>query len=236
MTKKPGQKPQGNDGKKSVWLREARAARDEPQLTRDRIVDAAVGLLDEQGIDGLTMRRLAERLGSGVTSLYWYVDNKDDVVELALDAIFARSPVPPSTPDAGKWRDQVVALLIDWRACMLRHPWSAALLPGLALGPNLLDRLEFLHATLVRAGLAGRRPGAATWTLYNFVMGAAMARVSHNLSAEDRATAQQKLADLSDRYPSLSAANYLLEDDWDGTFAMGLAYILDGIAADKTRG
>ena len=53
-----------------------------------RIVEEALALLDEgQGIEGLTMRQLAERMGSGVTSLYWHVDNKDDIVDLALDAI-----------------------------------------------------------------------------------------------------------------------------------------------------
>lgn len=219
--------------KKSVWLRAGRTPRDEPQLTQARIVEAAIALLDEQGIEGLTMRRLAERLGSGVTSLYWYVDNKDDVVELALDAIFAKIPTSPTVPQADTWRDEVLGLLLDWRASMLRHPWSAALLQRLALGPNLLDRLEFLHATLVKAGLAGHHPITATWTLYNYVMGATVARISYTLSAADRAMAQQRLANLSDRYPSLSAAHYLLEADWDITFTTGLEYVLNGIAAEK---
>lgn len=222
--------------KKSVWLRPARAPRDEVPLTRGRIVEEAVALLDEQGVQGLTMRRLAERLGSGVTSLYWHVDNKDDIVELAVDAIFTHLPAPFGVPEPDNWRDEVVALLVDWRASMLRHPWSAALLQSLALGPNLLDRLEFLHAALVRAGLTGQQPVAATWTLYNFVMGATVARISHDLSAADRAVAQQRLADVSDRYPSLSAAQYLLEADWDATFAMGLDYVLDGIAAGQRAG
>lgn len=223
--------PTGKADRKSVWLRAPRVVRDGPPLTQARIVEEAVALLDEQGIEGLTMRRLAERMGSGVTSLYWHVDNKDDIVELALDAIFAQLPVQSGAPDAEKWHAEVVALVNDWRASMLRHPWSAALLQRLALGPNLLDRLEFLHAAFVRAGLTGQRPVAATWTLYNYVMGATVARISHNLSAADRAVAQQQLANLSDRYPSLSTAHYLLDADWDATFAMGLDYILDGIAA-----
>ncbi|MEO8685642.1 MAG: TetR/AcrR family transcriptional regulator, partial [Devosia sp.] len=72
----------------SVWLQAAKEPRKPPQLSRDRIVAAAVEVLDAQGVDGLTMRRLADHLGSGVMSLYWHVDNKEDVFELALDSVF----------------------------------------------------------------------------------------------------------------------------------------------------
>lgn len=231
-SKQPAETTQGADSTKSVWLRPARATREEPPLSRARIVEEAVLLLDEKGIDGLTMRRLAERLGSGVTTLYWHVSNKDDVVDLALDAIFAQMPQPSQTPGTGKWREEVAALLIDWRSSMLLHPWSAALLQRPALGPNLLDRLEFLHAALASAGLSGPRLSASTWTLYNYVMGATVARASLNLSAEDRDAAQKRLHELSDRYPTLSAEDLLLGDDWDDAFARGIEYVLIGISAD----
>ncbi|MGR7003217.1 TetR/AcrR family transcriptional regulator [Yinghuangia aomiensis] len=191
-----------------------------------------MALLDEQGIDGLTMRRLAERLGSGVTTLYWHVDTKDDVVDLALDAVFAETPVPAGDPDPACWRDDISTLLHDWRAAMLRHPWSAALLQRPTLGPNLLARMEFLQATLVRTGFTGSRLTAATWTLYNYVMGATVAKASHELSAEDRDAAQERLRKQSDRFPTLSAHDYMLQEDWDGTFTRGLGYVLAGMAAD----
>ncbi|MET9557585.1 TetR/AcrR family transcriptional regulator C-terminal domain-containing protein [Streptomyces sp. NPDC006645] len=217
-----------------MWLRESRAAREQPPLTRARIVDEAVALLDEAGIDGLTMRRLAERIGSGVTTLYWHVDTKDDVVDLALDAILGE--LPPADGGAGlEWRAAIVALLVDWRTTMLRHPWSAALLQRPTLGPNLLARMEFLQATLARAGFTGAHLHAATWTLYNYLMGATVARASFELSEEDRETAQRRLRDRSAEYPTLSANQYMLEDDWDGTFVTGLGYALDGIAAAATR-
>ncbi|MGW0659475.1 TetR/AcrR family transcriptional regulator C-terminal domain-containing protein [Streptodolium elevatio] len=191
-----------------------------------------MALLDEQGIDGLTMRRLAERLGSGVTTLYWHVDTKDDVVDLALDAVFAHLQTPTGTPDPTRWREDIADLLHDWRAAMLRHPWSAALLQRPTLGPNLLARMEFLQATLVATGLSGTRLTAATWTLYNYVMGATVARASHDLSDEDREAAQRRLHELRDRYPTLSAHEYMLKDDWEAAFTAGLGYVLNGIAAD----
>ncbi|MFD5895242.1 MULTISPECIES: TetR/AcrR family transcriptional regulator [unclassified Streptomyces] len=234
--KQSGQKRQVTGragGARSVWLRESRAAREQPPLTRARIVGEAVALLDEEGIDGLTMRRLAERIGSGVTTLYWHVDTKDDVVDLALDAIFGE--LPPAPPADAEWRAAIVELLLDWRTAMLRHPWSAALLQRPTLGPNLLARMEFLQATLVRAGFGGDHLPTATWTLYNYLMGATVARSGFALSEEDREAAQQRLRERSGEYPTLSANEYMLEDDWDGTFVRGLGYVLDGIAGAAGR-
>ncbi len=106
------------------------------------------------GVDGLTMRRLADRLGAGVMSLYWHVGNKEDVFDLALDSVLDyRAPPQPGEPQ--DWRGDVVHMLEDWRASMLRHPWSASLLPRRALGPNILGRLELLEPDLVQ----GRRGG-----------------------------------------------------------------------------
>src|SRR3954452_11570162 len=103
----------------NVWLRPAgRARRAAPPLNRDRIVDEAVALLDEEGAGRLTMRRLAERLGTGSTTLYWHVETKDDVLDLALDRIFGDVPVPAPGPDR---RADVVELMAGWRRAMLRH-------------------------------------------------------------------------------------------------------------------
>ena len=115
----------------------ANVASDQP-LTLERIVAAAIELLDAEGVDRLSMRRLADRLGAGAMSLYWHVDNKDVVFDLALDAVLAyRGPAPAQGVD---WRGDVVHMLEDWRASMLRHPWAAALLPRRALGPSMLAR------------------------------------------------------------------------------------------------
>ncbi|WP_406300611.1 TetR/AcrR family transcriptional regulator C-terminal domain-containing protein (plasmid) [Embleya sp. NBC_00888] len=127
----------------------------------------------------------------------------------------------------------VTLVALDWRATMLRHPWSAALLQRPTLGPNVLARMEFLQAALVRADFTGRRLNSATWALYNHLMGATVARAGFALSVEDREAAQRQLHDLSDRYPTLSANDYMLQDDWDATFTSGLAYVLDGITASS---
>lgn len=207
-TSKPAQEPSG-----------------EPSLSRERIVAAAIDLLDTQGVDGLTMRRLADRLGSGVMSLYWHVDSKEDVFDLALDAVLDYRGPPEMSED---WRAEIVHMLEDWRGGMLRHPWSASLLPRRALGPNILGRLERMSKTLSRAGVAEADVNAAIWSLWNYVMGATITRASFDLSDDDRAEAQQRLA--SERYPTIERSRLLLDSDWDGAFRKGLDFLLDGLS------
>ncbi|TIL44022.1 TetR/AcrR family transcriptional regulator C-terminal domain-containing protein [Mesorhizobium sp.] len=198
--------------------------RSEPPLSRERIVATAVELLDAQGVDGLTMRRLADRLGSGVMSLYWHVDNKEDVFDLALDSVLEYRGPPQIAQD---WRGEVVHVLEDWRASMLRHPWSATLLPRRALGPNILGRLELLSKTLSRAGVADADVNIAIWSLWNYVMGATITRASFDLSDD---AAQQRLTRLSERYPTIERSRLLLDNDWDGAFRNGLGFLLDGLS------
>ena len=201
----------------------------EPPLSRERIVATAVELLDAQGIDGLSMRRLAERLGSGVMSLYWHVDNKEVVLDLALDTVLERS----GSPHAGAsqdWRGEIVFMLEEWRAIMLSHPWSASLLPRRVLGQNMLGRLELLGNTLSRAGVADADLNAAIWSLWNYVMGATLTRASFDVSDDDRAAAQLRLAGLSEHYPTIERSRLLLDNDWDGAFEKGLGFLLDGLS------
>jgi AcrR family transcriptional regulator len=203
--------------------------RGEPPLSLDRIVATAVELLDAQGVDGLTMRRLADRLGAGVMSLYWHVGSKEDVFDLALDSVLDHR-APPQPGEPRDWRGDVVHMLEDWRASMLRHPWSASLLPRRALGPNILGRLELLSRTLSRAGVADADLNVAIWSLWNYVMGATISRASFDLSDDDRAAAQQRLAGLGERTPTIERTRLLLDNDWDGAFRKGLDFLLDGLA------
>ena len=128
----------------------------EPPLSLDRIVATAVELLDAEGLDGLTMRRLADRLGSGAMSLYWHVDNKEAVFDLALDSVLEYRGTPQAA-QSQDWRSEVLHMLEDWRASMLSHPWSTSLLPRRALGPNILSRLELLSRTSIPSRCRGCR-------------------------------------------------------------------------------
>ncbi|WP_231619085.1 TetR/AcrR family transcriptional regulator [Nonomuraea sp. SBT364] len=205
----------------SVWLRPAR--RERRPLTLDRIVAEAVALLDEEGEARLTMRRLAERLGTGSTTLYWHVKTKDDVLDLALDAVFGEVPLPA----AGAWRERAAALVTGWRAALLRHPWSTGLLDRPLMGPNALERTEFLYATLAGAGFGGADLPAAAFSLSTFVTGSATMQARD--PAGDGAAVAGRLLAHREAYPVLAAHG--LDPDWDAVFARGLAYLLDGMAA-----
>jgi len=204
----------------------------EPPLSLERIVATAVELLDAEGVDGLTIRRLADRLGAGAMSLYWHVGSKEEVFDLALDAVL-RFGGPPEISSSQNWRGEVIHLLEEWRAVMLRHPWSAALLPRRALGPNILSRLELLSKILSRAGVADADLNVAIWSLWNFVIGATVTRASFDLSDEDQAAAQDRLATLSEHYPTIAQSRLLLDSDWDGAFRKGLDFLLDGLAPKR---
>src|SRR5215831_357457 len=94
-------------------------------LDRDRVVRVALDLLDEVGLDDLTMRRLAERLGVTAASLYWYVRNKDELLELLADAIAAEISLPdPRSP----WRTALESLARTFRQVVRRHRDAARVL------------------------------------------------------------------------------------------------------------
>ncbi|MDV3129772.1 TetR/AcrR family transcriptional regulator C-terminal domain-containing protein [Mycobacterium sp. 21AC1] len=216
---------------RSVWLRPRRVARGNQPLTQARIVAAAIELLDEEGVDRLTMRRLAERLRAGAPSLYWHVDTKDDVIDLAVDAIFGETP--PQRDAGSDWRSAVTQVLTSWRAALLRHPWAAAL-PARqrpTIGPNFLATMESLQAALARAGFSGHGLSSATWVLYNHVMGSASSESALTISDEERRLGQDRLSEERDRYPTLADNGYLFDDDFEGSYRTGLQYLLDGLEA-----
>lgn len=221
-------------------------ANGEPPLSPARIAAAAIAILDAEGLDGLSMRKLADRLDAGVMSLYWHVANKDAVLDLALDAVLAlQGPQSEDADDpaiagaarAPDWRADIAAMAGDWRAAMLAHPWSAALLPSRPLGASMLARLEALGAALSRAGLAEADINAAIWSLWNHVIGATVTRASFAASHGDRATDHRTPDHHDDRaapdttaYPTITRTRLLMDDDWDGAFHKGLGFLLDAIA------
>ncbi|MGC5310466.1 TetR/AcrR family transcriptional regulator [Micromonospora zamorensis] len=215
-----------------VWLRTtpSRRRRRAP-LTLERILDAAVTLLDEHGIEGLTMRLLAQRLDVTATALYWHVTTKDDVLDLAVDRIFGDVPIPSVTDD---WLEDTRVLARAWRGTMLRHPWAPSLIGRPMLGPNVLARTEFLQSALVRGGCSGLHLAVTTRVLANFVIGASLTEATWRLTADPhaRAAAHDHIAASADAYPTLDASGHLDETRWDDDllFEEGLNGILRSAA------
>lgn len=91
--------------------------------------------------------------------------------------------------------------------------------------------MELLQSTLLHAGFRGPALSAATWALYNHVMGSAASQTVLRITDAERQIGQQKLQAERDLYPTLATNGYLYDDDWDGSFTKGLDYLLDGLAA-----
>jgi len=220
-----------------VWLRATPSRkRRSPPLSTERIIAAAVELLDTDGAAQLTMRRLASQLQVSATALYWHVQTKDDVLDLALDHIFGDVAIPPETPD---WRDDAAELIRRWRTAMLDHPWAPGLIGRPMLGPNVLARTEFLQEALARSGLSGVDLEVATHALANYVIGAAATQAAWRTvdSARGHDHARDGLEQLKQQYPTLSASGHLDPPHRDDSvvFDRGLDAVLNGVTATGLR-
>jgi AcrR family transcriptional regulator len=139
------------------WQRlpDRQARRRKEPISRDAIVAAAVRLLDREGLAALSMRRLAEELGTGAASLYWHVGSKDGLLDLVLDQIIGENQVPE--PDPPRWREQLKDVARDQRRISLRHPYVVRISIGrIPMGPNALQFSERVLAILRAGGLPPR--------------------------------------------------------------------------------
>jgi AcrR family transcriptional regulator len=142
-----------------------------PKHSRTQVVAAAIAVADAEGLDALTMRRLAAELGAGVMSLYTYVRDKDDLVDQMVDQISAFDPERDGTDllDLVRWQRQL----------MLRHPWLPTALPNRQLtGPNMLGYLERALAALAPTGL----PGGTKMEILALLTGFVASYVTHELA------------------------------------------------------
>ncbi|WP_327284220.1 MULTISPECIES: TetR family transcriptional regulator [unclassified Streptomyces] len=149
----------------SVWLAPghgapARRRSEAPSgLDRDRITGATVRLLDAEGLARFSMRRLAAGLGVTAMSLYWYVDTKHDLLELALDRALGELPLPRSTtagPAQEGWPGRLRSLAGGYRRLLAAHPWVAPLTAAYPnIGPHARAFDSALQRVLDATGLAG---------------------------------------------------------------------------------
>ncbi|MET7270806.1 TetR/AcrR family transcriptional regulator [Streptomyces flaveolus] len=166
----------GRQGPKaSVWLgggarRGGRGGGQPSGLDRERITEVTVRLLDADGLAKFSMRRLAAELNVTAMSVYWYVDTKDELLELALDAAFGELRVPD--PEAEDWRDQLRTLAGENRALLVRHPWLSQLIGTyLNIGPHSLAFSRAVQRVIRRTGLPAHRVTGAISAVFQFVYG-----------------------------------------------------------------
>jgi AcrR family transcriptional regulator len=232
-----------------VWTRRRRQ-REQPALSREQIVAEAVRLLDAEGIDALSMRRLGTRLGAAATSIYWHVASKDELVELVVDAVYGELEVPDAGA-AAAWREAITGFAHSLRSMILRHPWMATLLPyaGLShLGPNLMRATDRLAGLTEAAGFSGREAGQAASTVISYVLGVATSEAAWLTTLARAGQSEQELVErlypaaeeaarayprLRERYAEDRGLDprKVREDD----FNYGLERVLDGLEPRRKR-
>ncbi len=139
------------------WQRlpERSSRRRREPISREAIVAAAIKLLDSEGLAALSMRRLAEELGTGAASLYWHVGSKDGLLDLVLDQIIGEGRIPD--PDPPRWQEQLKKVAREHRRVSLLHPYVVRISLGrIPMGPNALRYSERVLAILRAGGLPPR--------------------------------------------------------------------------------
>lgn len=201
-------------------------------LTRARVLAEAVAMADEVGIAGLTMRRLAQRLGVEAMSLYNHVANKEDLLNGMADFVSAEFVVPEPGED---WRGALSRTATSARAAVARHPWASGLLESRSnLGPARLRYLDGVIGVLLGAGFPIQSASLAFLTLDSYIYGFALQEASWPAAPEQAARAAQAfLAELDQaQYPHVASMARLSMDpehDPSGDFEAGLTLILDAL-------
>jgi AcrR family transcriptional regulator len=146
-----------------------RPQRREESLSRDRIVDASIELLDSSGEEGLTFRTLSERLATGAGAIYWHVENKSDLLTAACDAIVARTletRVIGATPEAA-----IRALALGMFDAMDAHPWVGSALTHTAGQLPMVRIVECIGQQVRALGVPEDAQWAAVATLLHYILG-----------------------------------------------------------------
>jgi len=181
-----------------------------PRHTHVQVVEAAVAIAAEQGLDAVTIRSVAARLGAGAMSLYSYVPDKQALIYDMVEQVSAELVLPPEA--TGDWRADLRLVAGRQRALLHRHPWLiSAMSHRQPLGPATLAYLEFTLAALEPTGLDAGTRLEAVGLLNGFVINLVRAELADRdapARPEAAAASQARLVELlaTGRYPRFAAA------------------------------
>lgn len=216
---------------------EKRTNRREP-LTREHILRTAIRVADAEGLDALSMRRLAQEVGVEAMSLYHHVANKDAVLDGIADLVVAEIAVPEIR---GDWRAEMRKRSTSAHEVFLRHPW-AALLVGtrVNVGPAMLRYVNATLGCLREAGFSWVLADRAWNTLDSHVFGFTLQELSFPLARDEYASAARMFLPMLpvEQYPYMRALTELVsEGEHHGVqdFQLGLDLLLDGLERLRTK-
>ncbi|MER7754781.1 TetR/AcrR family transcriptional regulator [Kitasatospora sp. NPDC097643] len=210
------------------------------------IAAVAIALADAEGVDAVTMRRVAQELGLSPMALYTYVPGKAELLDLMLDTVYAT--MPRCAPAGEGWRARVSAVADDNRALHRAHPWVATVPTSRPpLGPGLMAKYEYELRAFEGTGLPDVELDAALTHVLGFVQTCARMAADERAAAQDSALTDEQwwaanaelLARVFDpaRYPVAARVGAAAGEAYGGAYspdhayAFGLARVLDGLAA-----
>lgn len=217
-------------------------------LTRDQIVQAAVELLDAEGLDGTNMRALGQRLGSAATAVYWHVRSKDDLIVLAGDRVWSEIALPEVS--ALDWRSTATQMATELHAMLCRHPWVVQAFGSYVMyGPGKARYDDHALGVYETAGFSPTEADQAVAVVFTFVLGNAlglaaaisMARKLNRQGAQSQELFRDTMAkarEIAAQFPRLrarldtAAAEYAASPE--NTFEVGVRALLDGLDAQLT--
>jgi AcrR family transcriptional regulator len=218
----------------------AKAAVPRVPITREAIIDASLRVLDRDGMDGLSMRKVGEELGAGAASLYWHVHSKDELLQLLFERIIEEVVLPRPEPD--RWMEQAKELARQMREVMSRHRDIARISLGrIPSGPVVARMVEWQFELLKPAGLPDQVI-AYVGDLLGLYVGAYAFEESLGLASPtgedlppDQIVGMIKGYLLSlpvERFPhTVAAVNLVMGGPPDARFEFGLDVIMRGLAS-----
>jgi AcrR family transcriptional regulator len=210
----------------------------------EAIITAAVEVLDESGVVGLSMRKVAQRLGTGAASLYAYVSGKDELLELVFDELVGQVPLPD--PDPKIWRDQLTNLLHDFHGVLVAHRDAAlAGLGRVPTTPRTLAAAETMVGVMRAGGLSDRVIALGLDQLILYVAASAFEQSLYEHGEMTRDEVEQYFEEVhtfysslpADRFPVLaSIADDIIAFGGEDRLQFGLDALIAGLEAISHRG
>lgn len=206
------------------------------RLSRERVLRAAMHLADEEGIESLSMRKLALALGVKAMSLYNHVTNKDDMVDGIVDIVVSEIEVPSL---GGEWKMAMRRRAISAHGVLLRHPWATmAMMSRVNVGPAMLRYVDATLGCLFEAGFSLEMADHAWNAMDSHIYGFTLQALNFPFEATEYSEAAREGLSLipADKYPYLNQLTLSVMDGrYNGLhdFEFGLDLILDGL--DRVR-
>ncbi len=219
------------------------AKRREESLSRERIIEASIELLDSSGEEGLTFRALSERLVTGPGAIYWHIANKSDLLTAACDAVVARTMderVVVTTPEA-----TIRAVALGLFDAIDEHPWIGSALTSAPGASPVVRILERIGQQIRVLGVPDEQQWAAVGALMAFILGVSIQNAANGQLARtqclDRSDFLEAVSTAWSQldpkeYPfSRSVAGQIRDHDDRVDFLAGIDLILKGIDAPRRR-